>query len=262
MSDVVLVTQSDGVRSLTLNRPEALNALTLDAAAELADRLEEAAADPRTRAVIITGAGSAFSAGGDIAFLKELPGTPPERLRQVVYGTFQRVPRAIRTMPKPVIAAVNGAAVGAGCEIAVACDFRIASEKARFGEVWINLGCVPALGGMYLLPRIVGLAKAVELVMTGEVIDAREALRIGLVNKVVMPPDLAPAAEELAQRLARGPARALAAAKEALNRGLASSFLAELEATVEQQVMCFGTRDFAEGVQALSEKRPPRFIGA
>ena len=262
MSDLVLVTQSEGVRTLTLNRPEALNALTVEAMGTLADGLEEAASDPGTRVVVITGAGKAFSAGGDIAFLQALPTMPSERVRQIVYGTFQRVPRAIRAMDKPVIAAVNGAAVGTGCEIAVACDFRIASEHARFGEAWINLGCVPALGGMFLLPRIVGLAKATELCLTGEVIDAKEALRIGLVNKVVMPPDLARAAEELARRLARGPARAIAAAKTALNRGLASHLWGELEVTLEQQLMCFTTRDFAEGVRALAERRAPRFTGS
>ncbi len=261
MSDLVLVGQNESIRTLTLNRPDALNALTLDATRALAERLADAATDPRTKVVIITGAGSAFSAGGDVALLQELPSMPAARVKEIVYGTFQRVPRLIRSMDKPVIAAVNGAAVGAGCEIAIACDFRIASEKARFGEVWINLGCVPALGGMFLLPRIVGLAKATELVMTGEVIDAREALRIGLVNKVVMPPDLLRAAEELAYRLASGPSRALAAAKAALNRGLTSSFAAELEVTVEQQAMCFVTRDFAEGVRALAERRAPRFTG-
>ncbi|MDP2627258.1 MAG: enoyl-CoA hydratase-related protein [Candidatus Rokubacteria bacterium] len=261
MTDVVLVAQADGVLTLTLNRPDSLNALTVEVMGALADRLEAAAADRSARAVVITGAGSAFSAGGDLAFLQELPGMPPARAKEVVYGNFQRVPRLIRGMDKPVIAAVNGAAVGAGCEIAVACDFRIASEKARFGEVWITLGCIPALGGMYLLPRLVGFARATELVLTGEIIDAREALRIGLVNKVVMPPDLPRAAEELARSLARGPARAIAAAKEALNRGLASTFWAELDATVDAQVACFGTRDFAEGVRALVEKRPPRFTG-
>ncbi len=261
MTDAVLVAQADGVLTLTLNRPDSLNALTVEVMGALADRLEAAAADRSARAVVITGAGSAFSAGGDLAFLQELPGMPSARAKEVVYGTFQRVPRLIRAMDKPVIAAVNGAAVGAGCEIAVACDFRIASEKARFGEVWITLGCIPALGGMYLLPRLVGFARATELVLTGEIIDAREALRIGLVNKVVMPPDLPRAAEELARSLARGPARAIAAAKEALNRGLASTFSAELDATVDAQVMCFGTRDFAEGVRALTEKRPPRFTG-
>ncbi len=261
MSDVVLAERSNGVLTLTLNRPEALNALTVEAMGRLGDRLEEAAADPTARAVVITGAGNAFSAGGDIAFLQEIAGMAPARIRDVVYGSFQRVPRIIRTMDKPVIAAVNGAAVGAGCEIALACDFRIASDKARFGEVWINIGCVPAMGGMFLLPRIVGLAKATELVLTGEIIDAREALRIGLVNKVVMPPDLAPAAEELALRLAHGPARAIAAAKAALNRGLSGTFSGELDATLDQQLACFRTEDFAEGVRALAERRAPRFSG-
>ena len=259
MSDAVLADRSNGVLTLTLNRPEAMNALTVDAMSRLADRLEDAAADPAVRAVVITGAGSAFSAGGDIAFLREIPAMAPDRIRDVVYGAFQRVPRVIRAMDKPVIAAVNGPAVGAGCEIAVACDFRIASDKARFGEVWIGIGCVPALGGMFLLPRIVGLAKATELILTGEIIDAREALRIGLVNKVVMPPDLAPAAEELALRLAHGPRAAIAAAKVALNRGLSGTFASELTATLDQQLACFRTEDFAEGVRALAERRAPRF---
>ncbi|MFQ5898932.1 MAG: enoyl-CoA hydratase/isomerase family protein [Candidatus Methylomirabilia bacterium] len=261
MSDAVLVTQSEGVRTLTLNRPGSLNAFSLDVMGVFADRLEEAAADPETRVVVITGAGNAFSTGGDITFLRELPTMPPARAKEVVYGIFQRAPRAIRSMEKPVIAAVNGAAVGAGCEIALACDFRVASETARFGEVWIKLGCVPALGGMFLLPRIVGLTKATELILTGEIIDAQEALRIGLVNKVVPSADLPRAARELARILARGPARALAVAKAALNRGLASDLWAELETTVDAQIMCFATRDFAEGVRALLEKRQPKFTG-
>jgi enoyl-CoA hydratase/carnithine racemase len=259
--EFVYVTQSDGVRTLTLSRPETLNALTVAAMAELADRLEDAAADRGTRAVVITGAGKAFSAGGDLAFLQELPTMAPARAKEVVYGTFQRVPRAIRAMEKPVIAAVNGPAVGAGCEIAVACDFRIASDRARFGEVWMNLGCVPALGGMYLLPRLVGLAKATELILTGDIIDAAEALRIGLVSRVVAPDALAEAAATLAGRLARGPARAIAVAKAAINRGLDSNLWAELDTTVHAQTMCFTTSDFAEGVRALVEKRAPIFTG-
>jgi enoyl-CoA hydratase/carnithine racemase len=261
MSDLILVDHADGVATVTLNRPDTLNALTVETMAALADALERAGADPAVRAVVVTRAGAAFSSGGDIAFLQELPTLPRERVKAIVYGTFQRVPRVIRAMEKPVIAAVNGAAMGAGCEIAVACDFRIASDRARFGEVWVNIGCVPALGGMFLLPRIVGLAKATELCLTGEIVDAKEALRIGLVNKVVMPPDLAPAAEELALRLAHGPTQAIATAKVALNRGLSSHFTAELDATLEQQLACFGTRDFAEGVRALAERRAPRFSG-
>ena len=153
MNDIVLVEDAELVRLMTLNRPDALNALTVEAMRALADHLEDAAADSRVRAIVLTGAGDAFSAGGDLAFLRDLPHMAPAAVREIVYGNFQRVTRVIRSMDKPVIAAVNGAAVGAGCEIAVACDFRIASERARFSEAWIRLGCVPALGGMYLLPR-------------------------------------------------------------------------------------------------------------
>lgn len=258
---LVLERNLDGVRILTLNRPEAMNALTMEGARELGERLEVAAADGSVRAVVLTGAGEAFSAGGDTKFLLEIPSMEPDRLREVVYATFQRPIRAIRSMEKPVVAAVNGAAVGAGCELAVASDFRLASERARFGEVWIKIGCVPALGGMYLLPRIVGLTKATEMILTGEIVDAAEAHRIGLVNRVVPGHRLMDAALELAAMLARGPARALAAAKASLNRGLASDLWAELDATVTAQIGCFATRDFAEGVRALAERRPARFSG-
>ena len=257
----VLERDTDGVRVLTLSRPEAMNALTLAAARELSERLEAAAADRAVRAVVLTGAGSAFSAGGDTTFLLEIPSMSEAELRAVVYATFQRPVRAIRAMAKPVIAAVNGAAVGAGCELAVAADFRLASERARFGEVWIKIGCVPALGGMYLLPRIVGLARATELILTGEIIDATEAHRIGLVNRVVPDDGLMDAALELARALARGPARALAAAKAAINRGLASDLWTELDDTVAAQLGCFATRDLAEGVRALAERRAARFTG-
>lgn len=261
MTNSVLVTQEDSIRTLTLNRPEVLNALTVESAGHLAQALEAAGADPTVRAVVVTGAGTAFSAGGDLQFLQEIPTTPPARIKEVIYGAFQRLTRALREMDKPVIAAINGAAVGAGCEIAVAADFRIASDRARFGEVWIRLGCVPALGGMYLLPRIVGLAKATELIMTGEIIDAQEALRIGLVNRVVPHADLEEAAGSLARALAAGPAKALGLAKAGLNRGLDSNLSAELESTLHAQLMCFTTKDFAEGVRALVERRPPQFTG-
>ncbi len=260
MSDV-LERDHDGVRLLTLDRPAALNALTLEAMAELGERLERAATDPAVRAIVLTGAGTAFSAGGDSRFLLAIPTLSDDDVRRVVYGTFQRPIRAIRTMEKPVIAAVNGAAVGAGCELAVAADFRLASERARFGEVWISIGCVPALGGMYLLPRIVGLTRATEMILTGEIVDAEEARRIGLVSRVTPAATLLDEALALGARLARGPARALAAAKAAINRGLAGNLWDELDATVKAQAACFRTRDFAEGVRALADKRAPRFTG-
>jgi enoyl-CoA hydratase/carnithine racemase len=260
MSDI-LEEQLGAVRVLTINRPDVLNALTAGTSAALGGRLEAAATDATVRAVVITGGGAAFSAGGDHALLQELITMPPARARDVVYGSFQRPVRAIRAMEKPVIAAVNGPAVGAGCELALAADFRIASDRARFGEVWIKLGCVPALGGMFLLPRIVGLTRAVEMIMTGEIIDAAEAHRIGLVGRVVPADQLRPAALALAESLASGPTRALAAAKAAINRGLSSTFWSELETTLPAQLMCFTTRDYAEGVRALIERRPPRFQG-
>lgn len=261
MTDV-LVERHDRVLLLTLNRPERLNALTVDAVNELGARLEDAGNDAGVGAVVVTGAGDAFSSGGDLAFLRELHTMPAATVRETIYGSFQRPTRAMRSMGKPVIAAVNGAAVGAGCEIAIAADFRIASERARFGEVWIRLGCVPALGGMFLLPRIIGLARATELVLTGDIIDAAEALRIGLVRSVVAPDRLRAEAVELASRLARGPAHAIAVAKTALNRGLSADLWSELDRTLEAQIGCFATEDFAEGIRALSERRPPRFAGS
>lgn len=258
----ILERQEGAVRVLTLNRPETLNALTIDDMRALGARLEDAAARPEVRAVVLTGAGDAFSAGGDAKFLVEIPSMSDDAIREVVYGTFQRPIRAIRAMDKVVIAAVNGAAVGAGCELALAADLRIASERARFGEVWIKIGCVPALGGMFLLPRIVGLGRATELILTGEIIDAAEAHRIGLVTRVVPADRLLSAALELAGALAAGPGRALATAKAALNRGLASTLGGELDATVADQLGCFRTRDFEEGVRALAERRPARFTGA
>lgn len=249
----------DGVRIVTLDRPETLNALDVAAMGELGARLECAAADDGVGAVVLTGAGAAFSAGGDARFLTEIPTMAPERIRDVVYGTFQRPIRAMRAMAKPVVAAVNGPAVGAGCELALAADVRLAAPSARFGEVWIKIGCVPALGGMYLLPRIVGLGRATELILTGRLVDAEEALRIGLVSRVVPGDRLLDAALELAGALTRGPRHALASAKAALNQGLAGDFAAALETALNAQLACFATPDFAEGVRALAEKRAPRF---
>lgn len=254
--------RDDGpVRILTLHRPETLNALTPETMGELGRRLEETAADPGVRAVVLTGSGAAFSSGGDTRLLQAIPAMSAAEVREVVYGAFQRPIRAMRAMPQPVVAAVDGPALGAGCELALAADFRLASPRARFGEVWIRIGCLPALGGMYLLPRLVGLGRAVEMIMTGELVGADEAYRIGLVNRVVPEGVLLDEAVALARRLAAGPPRALALIKAGLDQAAGGDLAAALDSALAAQLACFATADFQEGVRALAERRPPRFTG-
>jgi enoyl-CoA hydratase/carnithine racemase len=254
--------RDDGpVRILTLHRPETRNALTAETMSELGRRLERTAADRQVRAVVLTGSGGAFSSGGDVRLLQAIAAMSEAELREVVYGAFQRPIRALRAMPQPVVAAVDGPALGAGCELALAADFRLASPQARFGEVWVRIGCVPALGGMYLLPRLIGLARATEMIMTGEPVGAEEAYRIGLVNRVVPEPALLDEAVALARRLATGPPRALALAKAGLEQAAGAGLAAALESALAAQLACFATADFREGVRALIEKRPPRFTG-
>lgn len=244
---------------VTLNRPEKLNSIDLPTAAEIAAVLHKVAQASEVRAVVLTGAGRAFSAGGDMKTLD--PGDSPVESKEIIYGYFGAMIRSLRSIRVPVIAAVNGPAVGAGCELALACDFRFASENARFGEVWIRLGLIPALGGTYLLPRLVGLEKALELILTGRFVDAEEAARIGLVSKVFPQDLLLPEAKAFAKKLAAGPSLALQAAKEAVYRGLNSSFAAELEILPYIQSLLRTTADHREGVRAFLEKREPCFLG-
>jgi 2-(1,2-epoxy-1,2-dihydrophenyl)acetyl-CoA isomerase len=257
----VLERDEGAVRILTLHRPETRNALTVETMTELGQRLERTAADGGVRAVVLTGSGGAFSSGGDAHLLQAIAAMSEAELREVVYGAFQRPIRALRAMPQPVVAAVDGPAVGAGCELALAADFRLASPRARFGEVWIRIGCLPALGGMYLLPRLVGLARATEMIMTGELVGADEACRIGLVSRVVPERELLDEAVALARRLAAGPPRALALAKAGLEQAAAGGLVAALESALAAQLACFATADFREGVRAFADKRPPRFTG-
>jgi enoyl-CoA hydratase/carnithine racemase len=254
--------RDDGpVRILTLHRPATLNALTPETMVELGQRLERTAADSGVRAVVLTGSGAAFSSGGDARLLQAITTMSEAELREVVYGAFQRPIRALRAMPQPVVAAVDGPAVGAGCELALAADFRLASPRASFGEVWIKIGCVPALGGLYLLPRLIGLARAAEMIMTGDLVGADEACRIGLVNRVVPENVLLDEAVALAHRLAAGPPRALALVKAGLEEAARGDLAAALESALAAQLACFATADFREGVRALAERRPPRFTG-
>lgn len=223
----ILSDVSEGVGTLTINRPQSLNALTPAVMKDLMVALDVMVEDPAVRAIIITGAGRGFSSGGDKDFLEDITRMSPFEIKKAVYENFQGGVKAVKLCPKPTIAAVNGPAAGAGCELAVACDFRIASESAYFLESWIHLGIIAPLGGMLLLPRLIGLGRAHEMLMLGKRVDAEEAERIGLVSEVVPDDKLAEEARALARRLAEGPALAYTAFKEGIRRGMESSLNAE-----------------------------------
>jgi enoyl-CoA hydratase len=258
----ILVEQHDAVVILTFNRPERMNtmggSLVEDTIAALADYQQ----DHQVRAVVITGSGDrAFCAGADVQNLHDSAreATAMERRRYV--QSAQQLTLAIRQLEKPVIAAVNGVAAGGGCDIALACDIRMASERARFGEVFARIGLFPGTGGTYFLPRIVGIAKALELIWTGEMIDAREAERIGLVSRVVPAEELMTTSLALAQRLTQGPPLAISLAKSAVYRGLDLDIHAAFEYAATAESITLTSKDHQEGVQAFREKRSPQFCG-
>ncbi len=252
----LLVEMADGVATLTVNRPRVLNALNEETLLELEGAFAELEAAPEVRVVIITGAGEkAFVAGGDIAANQAY--TPLQAREFALLA--QRVLDAIERCRKPVIAAINGYAVGGGCELALACDLRLAADGARLGQPEINLGIIPGWAGTQRLPRLVGRGRALELLFTGDLIDAAEALRIGLVNRVVPGSELLPEARRLAARIAAKSQVALRLCKEAVHHGLEldSARAAHLEADLF--ALCFATDDQKEGMRAFLEKRKPVF---
>jgi 2-(1,2-epoxy-1,2-dihydrophenyl)acetyl-CoA isomerase len=255
----ILLDRADGVVTITLNRPEARNAIDLVMRRELLAALDELESDPATRVLILTGAGGHFSAGGDVKTMAARRQTAAEGRARV--ESLNRFVIRLFEYPKPTIAMVDGFAVGAGCNIALGCDLVIASDRARFGEVFARIGLVPDGGGTWLLPRLVGLAKAKELVFSADIIDAAEALRIGLVNRVVPAAELETQARALATRIAAGPPNALSLAKALLNRSATVDLATALGFEAYAQAQTITTDDHAEGVRAFLEKRPPRFTG-
>ena len=258
----ILVTQQDTVAIVTLNRPERMNTMGGTLVEDTIAVLTNFQQDQNVRAVILTGAGQrAFCAGADVQNLQNQSeeATAMERRRYV--HSAQKLTLAIRQLEKPVIAAVNGVAAGGGCDIALACDIRIASEQARFGEVFARIGLFPGTGGTYFLPRLVGIAKALELIWTGDVIDAQEAERIGLVSRVVPPQDLMAAAIAFAQRLAQGPPLAISLAKTAVYQGLDLDIHSAFEYAATAESITLTSEDHREGVTAFREKRSPHFQG-
>jgi enoyl-CoA hydratase/carnithine racemase len=255
-----LYDEHEGVATITLNRPERLNALTFEVYRELTDTFAALRAEESVRAVVITGAGRAFCSGGDVRdIIGELFKQDMEGLLAFTRMTCELV-RNIRALPKPVIASLNGTTAGAGACIALASDIRIASHDAKIAFLFVRVGLSGAdMGAAFLLPRVVGLTKATELLYTGDFISAEEAERIGLYNRVVSPEELEDTTRVLAERLARGPAFALSVTKEMLNREMNVSFDTALELEAQAQAICMQHPDYREAYEAFVEKREPRF---
>ena len=261
MYEHLLVTEESGILTITLNRPDKLNAFIGHMRRDLAEALEAAGSDRGVRVVVITGAGRAFCAGGDVNFMAELMERHDSEEFARILGSGRRVITSIRQMSKPVIAAVNGVAAGAGCNLALACDLRIASTNATFSQSFLKVGLHPDWGGTYFLPRLLTPNKVCELFFLGEAIDASEAARLSLVNQVVAPEDLEAATQQLAERLRAAPPIALAAAKQAVYASQAADLDEMLRYETEAQLRCFESEDGREGVRAFIEKREPTFTG-
>jgi len=246
----------DGIATVTVNRPAAMNALTMATFEELAGLVDGIVRNPEIRVAILTGAGKkAFVAGADIAEMQHMVPAEARNLALLAH----RIYAAIEQSPKPFIAAVNGYALGGGCELAMACDIRIAADTAKFGQPEVHLGIIPGFGGTQRLPRLVGKGRALELALTGEMIDAREALRIGLVNRVVAQEDLLEEARQLARKIAAKSLVALRLCKEAVGNGLEMDLARACAYEAELFAHCFSTADQKEGMGAFLEKRPPSF---
>jgi enoyl-CoA hydratase len=254
-----LILEKEGVLAiLYINRPQALNALNRDTLQEMKDAIARISDDPDIDVLIITGAGNkAFVAGADIAFMKGLTA-----IEGRAFGALgQKVFRMIEALEKPVIAAVNGFALGGGCELAMCCDFRIASSNAKFGQPEVGLGITPGFGGTQRLPRLVGSGMARQMLYTADIIDAPEALRIGLVNAVVGPEELMEYVKKVAGRIISKGKLAVHLCKAAVNEGLQTDI--DRAMTIEADIfgLCFSTEDQKEGMSAFVEKRSPRFTG-
>ena len=261
--ETIAVATTGAVCTITLNRPDSLNSLNDQMTTDLANAIKQLKRDDAVRCVVLTGAGRAFSSGQDLGDLKKKYSDPQHvpHLADDLRRRYNPVATGLRELEKPVIAAVNGVAAGAGLSIALACDIRIASDKASFIEVFVNVGLVPDSGSTYTLPRLVGLGKALELCFTGDKVSADEALRIGMVNRVVPADKLVDATNELANKLASLPTRAIGLTKRLLNRSLTSDLNAQLEAEAFAQETAGLSADHREGVVAFFEKRQPKFTG-
>lgn len=249
----IILEKKDNIATITFNRPDAMNALNNQTRSEFREAMADVTADDDIRVIVLTGSGKAFVAGSDI---KELQQTMPIDAHRI-----ERLGALVENCHKPVIAAVNGFALGGGCEIVLGCDIIVAHEKAKFGQPEINLGIIPGGGGTQRLPRMIGVCRAKELILTGDIISAQEADRLGLVNKVVPIDELMPTVMEMARKIASKSTAATRIAKAAINRGMQVGLESGLAYEREMYSLALSTEDKVEGVSAFVEKRDPEFKG-
>ena len=262
MNPFLLYEQQDAIVTLTMNEPQTRNALTGNSAVdEFVAACQRINSDLSVRVVIITGAGPVFSAGGNVKDMRRFfeQDVDPVRIREEYRNGIQRLPLALYNLEVPTIAAVNGAAIGAGCDLTCMCDIRIASESASFAESFVKVGIIPGDGGAWLLPRVVGLSKAAEMSFTGDALSAADALECGLVSRVVAPGELLAAANDLAQRIASNPGNALRMTKRLLREGQNARLESLLELSAGFQALAHKTPQHKEAVMAFIEKRKPVF---
>ncbi len=258
---LVLCTVDGGVATLTLNRPQVLNALITPLLAELRARLEVIAGDDTIRAVVLTGAGRGFSSGADLSAALSTPDGARPDVQRLLRESYHPVILALRRLPKPVIAAVNGPCAGAGMSLALACDVVLAARSATFLQAFSKIGLIPDAGSTWLLPRLAGESRARAMAILAETIDAERAVAMGLAWRVVADDALAAAALDLARTLAARPTRAIALIKQALDTSPTQALPDQLETEATLQAIAAGSEDFAEGVAAFLGKRQPRFVG-
>jgi enoyl-CoA hydratase/carnithine racemase len=259
MSDLEVTTEA-GVRWIALNRPESKNGLTDELNGAIIDALDGAASDKAIRCVVVTGKGGCFCSGLDLKAAAGIAGSV-DNLEEHMRKYFHGLIRAVRRVEKPVVALVDGAAAGFGCDLALACDLRIGTERTRIGEIFVKRGLMPDGGGTWSLQRIVGTAKALELMFTGDMLDANQALQLGLVNRLVPSAEAEQQTWDFARRLAAGPPLVHAWIKRAVYAAASSSLDAALENEVSGQMQLLRSKDFFEGVSAFFQKRDPKFTG-